>query len=79
MKLPRNVSGTSSQSLKRLGYMPVQRRRSHARVTTQVSGEHEEGMPPHSRINARTVSSIAKGVTRHDGMSVQERLHSLEP
>ena len=78
MKLPRDVSGGSLLvSLRRLGYEAVRRRGSHARVTTQVNGEHHEVVPLHSPIKAKTLSSILKSVSRHHGMSVEELVNLL--
>ena len=79
MKLPRDVSGSALQlSLRRLGYEVVRQRGSHVRMTTQVNGEHHEGIPQHNPIRAKTLSSILKSIARHHGMSVEELLNVLD-
>lgn len=62
----------------RMGYKAVRCRRSHVRVTAQVNGEYHELLPLGSPINAKTLSSILKGVAEHHGTTVQELLHLLD-
>ncbi len=79
MKLPRDISGATLQaSLRRLGYETVRQRGSHARVTTQVNGEHHEVIPMHNPIRVKTLSSILKSIARHHEMTVEELLRELD-
>lgn len=79
MKLPRNVSGASLQAaLRRLGYITVRQRGSHARITTQVNGEHHEVIPLHAPIKVKTLSGILKSVARHHETDVEELLRQLD-
>ena len=79
MKLPRNVSAAGLQaSLRRLGYEVVRQRGSHARITTQVNGEHHEVIPQHDPIRVKTLSNILKSIARHHGMSIEELLRELD-
>ena len=78
MKLPRDLSGADLQNaLRRLGYQVTRQRGSHARVTTQVNGEHHEVIPLHRPIRTKTLSGILKSVASHHGLSVEELLKQL--
>ena len=79
MKLPRDLSVADLQNaLRRLGYQVTRQRGSHARVTTQVNGEHHEVIPLHRPIRTKTLSGILKSVASHHGLSVEELLTQLD-
>lgn len=79
MKLPRDVRGRDLQrALTALGYQVTRRRGSHARITTQVNGEHHEVIPDHDPIRIKTLSSILKSVAAHHGLSVNDLLEILD-
>ena len=75
MKLPRNLNGADLQkALCRLGYEATRQHGSHARITTQVNGEHHEVISQHRPIKTKTLSSILKSIARHHNLSVEELL-----
>lgn len=79
MRLPRDVRGRDLQrALATLGYQVTRRRGSHARITTQVNGEHHEVIPDHDPIKIKTLSSILKSVAAHHDLSVEELLETLD-
>ena len=66
------------RALTALGYRVTRRRGSHARITTQVNGEHHEVIPDHDPIKVKTLSSILKSVAAHHHLSVAELLDRLD-
>lgn len=66
------------RALTALGYEVTRRRGSHARITTQVNGEHHEVIPAHNSIKVKTLSSILKSVATHHGLTVDEVLDLLD-
>jgi predicted RNA binding protein YcfA (HicA-like mRNA interferase family) len=73
MRLPRDVSGADLiKALKKLGYVVTRQKGSHARITTQVNGEHHETIPHHSPLKPGLLLSILKSIAAHHEMSVHE-------
>lgn len=79
MRLPRDVRGRDLQrALTTLGYQVTRRRGSHARITTQINGEHHEVVPDHNPVKIKTLSSVLKSVAAHQDLSVEELLEILD-
>ena len=66
------------RALTELGYQVTRRRGSHARITTQINGEHHEVIPDHNPIKIKTLSSVLKSVAAHHDLSVEYLLEILD-
>ena len=79
MRIPRDLSGADlAKSLRQLGYSVTRQHGSHLRITTQVGGEHHEGIPNHRPVKLGTLRSILRNVAAHHGMSVAQIIELLE-
>jgi predicted RNA binding protein YcfA (HicA-like mRNA interferase family) len=78
MRLPRDLSG---QELVRLlaafGYTVTRQTGSHARLTTQRSGQHHVTIPMHDALRIGTLAGILEDVAGHLGMSRNELAQQL--
>ncbi len=78
MKTPRNVSGSElSRALQRLGYSVVRQTGSHARLTTNIGGEHHVTVPMAKPIKVGTLQSILDEVAEYAGTTRAELLDKL--
>ena len=66
MKFPRSLSGADlEKALAKLGYERTRKTGSHARLTTNIRGQHHLTVPDHKVLPLGTVRSILRDVARH--------------
>lgn len=80
MKLPRDLSGydLAAALCRQWGYTQVHQVGSHLILQTQQPSPHRIAIPVHPALRVGTLNGILRAVARHNGVSKQDILNSID-